>query len=345
LTTVNGPQALCDYLDYHNNQNHLVVNDKWILNQKTPDTYTFLLQITASEATCNESALPEPEDDYFTISYGANIAIVSFVNGVFTPIQPATTGGVNTLVSVATPNGPANNIATDVAKAVTATATPNVFYIPYINNGESGSSVNLYFVRAQDTPNIQFIGGGGLKTGPLPNVTTGDVPQAITSNGGNLPGLVKVYILAQNGANWFVYDYTVTALVPTPTVTFGARTALTGVAGLPNFSKFIGITFVGSDYYMSWVDSNGVSHITGFVAGGGLLAGPGTNTQLPLFGVESDGATGYLGLAWTSANAALVHETPYTFGPGAGDSIYAVTGIMPFGGGGDPRGIALLKNP
>jgi len=323
----------------------LVVNDKWILNQKTPDTYTFLLQITASEATCNESALPEQDDDYFTISYGTNIALISFVNGIFTPIDPVTSGGARSLATIggAFPATPANGEATDVAKAVTKTASPNIYFIPYINSGETGANVNLYFVQATDTPNTHFVPVSGSAVAlPGPNWNAGDTPMAIASNGGNLPGTPIVYILAQNGANWFVYDYTITALGTVPAVTFGARTALTGVAGLPNFSRFIGITFVGSDYYLSWVDSNGVSHITGFVAGGGLLAGPGMNTELPMYGLVSDGNAGYLGLAWTSANAALVHETPNTFGPGAGDTRYSVDGIMPFGGGGDPRGIDLL---
>jgi len=344
LTIGGGTKTLCDYLDYHNNQNHLVVNDKWILNQKTPDAYTFLLQITASEAACNPNDLPDPEDDFFTISYGTNLAIVSFNDGVYTPIDPATSGGTSALANFAAANGPTNNQATDVAQTITDSATPNIYYIPYINSGETGAAVRLYFVQATDTPNVHLILAMGTKTTGNPGTwNSGDTPWAIASDGADLTGgTPHVYILAKNsGGTWWVYSYTITAIDPTVTVTYGSRTQII-TAGLPNFSRFIGLIFSGSDYYISWIDSNGTPHVTGFLANGNLLAGPGKNTDLPLFGLVSDGNDGYLGLAWTSTNAALVHETPYTFGPGAGDTRYSVDGVLPFSGGGDPRGIDVI---
>jgi hypothetical protein len=328
LTIGGGAVPLCAYLDYHNNQNHLVVNDKWILNQKTPDTYTFLLQITASEATCNASEVPDPEDDFYTISYGSNLGVISFKNPQYTPVDANTVANIHG----------AAVYATDVAKAMTDNDDSSIYVVPFIN---SAGPAHLFFVDVDKTT-MHFNLGVGRTILSLPTWNMADTPYAIGSNGGTIGtgGTGHIYILAENsGGGWYVYNYD--SYDGVTTITLVSRTQIQ-TGGLPNFSKFIGLVFVGSDYYMSWVDSNGLSHITGFVAGGGLLSGPGSYTELPLYGVVQDADGGYLGLTWTDSNAALVHEFYYTYGPGAGDFVYAVDAINPFGSGGTPNGIDFI---
>jgi hypothetical protein len=344
LTVGGGAKTLCAYMDYHNSQNHLIVNDKWILNQKTPDVYTFLLQITASEATCNESALPAQEDDFYTVSYGTNIAVISYRNGAFTPVDPVSAGGTRALATVAGGGTkPANNQATDVGRAVTATVvSPNIYFIPYINSGETGTSAHLYFVQVNGAT-YNFINGAGEMTAALTTkgFNTADTPMAIGSDGGDFINGVSaphVQILAKRDGTWWIYDYSVNLATTTPVVTLtGGFPYQMGV--LPNFSKFLGLVTNGSDVWVSWLDTNGVTHLSLFT-NNGTLVDLGAVTDLPLSGLTANsGGTGYLGLAWTSTNAALVHESLYTFGPGADDMRYAVDGALPFSNGGDPRGM------
>jgi hypothetical protein len=305
------PVVLCPGLDWNPAFNTLIINDRWILGQVTPDTYSFLMRITATDASCGAPPAAPVANVVGSTDTPAMIFAAADNDKNFKVIIDAGTAtigipGAAALVDVA---ALANNITLPANFAIATMVGGNstALYTPLFN-------VATQAFVADTTP--VFLAG----------ITPGDVPVGLTSNNGDYgaAGTGVVYIIMTNAGVFDMYAFT--AINPssnTATPVFGPVPI--GGAGIPATATVNGFAFKATGGFVSYTDGGKfyIATLTGVVAGAPVVS-IAYESEIPVHGLTANwGPRGLTPVTGGFAFAAL--DIPgQTF---AANPMYIATGI------------------
>ena len=301
----------CTALDYVPTANDLVINDRWVLNQEPPGTYTFVLGITAIENQCGGTipianmatafaSISSGGDNVFALDdYGSDLTFISPTTASY-----LTSGGVISFHDI---DG-------------SYYSYPAVFVFGIENNAAPDLWTPLFDLLANTwTPDTSAV--------ILPNWTTGDVKWAITSDSSVSEYYGNVYIIVQAaGGSWWMYTYD--QIDPTlNTANLVSRTAITGATPTAvNGFGYDKLFFVGKISYTA----GGVNYIADIDLSTAAISNE-LPTEVTLKGLGVNNVGYVTGLAASGANAALVQESKTPYGP-SNDRVGVVAVAIPFAG-------------
>jgi hypothetical protein len=347
--TLNTPVKICSDLDWLDNQNTLAINDRWEFKKVTPDTYNFLIQITATEDVANcglDSPDPTPSEANLFVTYKAGATgYIESAKYDGTYLRTLATAQVQ-LLGTGFPVGGFADVGAPLYEISAAPYWYNDFIaVPGISTAGGPDATKLFFVMYEPdytNPNtfkstqgtvIDLSGFGAWHAG---DAVVGVTSDSLSYGKAATPGAGTVFILATRGGAAGSYDvYSFASLIylfnqapPNPS---GSLTLLETIAPavntIPTGSTVQGFAFVDVTHLgISYRDASNQPHSAQFLMSGGTRTSDYT-AQLALngLGTANGGATFVAASGSNNNNVNFVDASLHNLGAGNFYWVNAIT--------------------